>query len=111
MLIGIESGQNSNIAEIVLNRPEARNAFNSEMAEQILEICQTIDRSDVRVVLITSSNEKSFCSGADLKERNNMTEEEWRNQHELFQKMFNSIQDIEAAGHCCSRWLCISWWF
>ena len=40
-------GREQNIAEIVLNRPEARNAFNSEMAEQILEICQTIDRSDV----------------------------------------------------------------
>lgn len=71
-------GEAGTIAEIVLNRPEARNAFNSEMAEQILEICQTITKSDIRVVIITSSNEKSFCSGADLKERNNMTESEWR---------------------------------
>ena len=78
-------GREQNIAEIVLNRPEARNAFNSEMAEQLLEICQTIDRSDVRAVMITSSNEKSYCSGADLKERNNMTETEWKNQHVLFQ--------------------------
>jgi enoyl-CoA hydratase len=38
------------------------------MAEQILEICKTIAKSDARVVLITSSNEKSFCSGADLNE-------------------------------------------
>ena len=88
-------GREQNIAEIVLNRPEARNAFNSEMAEQLLEICQTIDRSDVRAVMITSSNEKSYCSGADLKERNNMTETEWKNQHVLFQTMFNSIQDMK----------------
>jgi enoyl-CoA hydratase/carnithine racemase len=46
-------------------------------------------------ILITSSNEKSFCSGADLKERNGMTEAEWKNQHLLFQKMFNAIQDMK----------------
>ncbi len=83
------------IAEIVLNRPEARNAFTTEMAAQILEICQTINESDVRVVLITSSTAKAFCSGADLKERNNMTESAWKNQHQLFRKMFNAIQDMK----------------
>ena len=87
-------GKEGNVAEIVLNRPEARNAFTSEMAEEILTISETIDKSDIRAVLITSSNEKSYCSGADLKERNNMTEIEWKNQHALFQKMFNSIQDM-----------------
>ena len=89
------TGTNGTIAEIILNRPESRNAFNSEMAEQILTVCQEIGESDVRVVLLTSSNKKAFCSGADLKERNNMNEEEWKNQHELFQKMFNSIQDLK----------------
>ncbi|MEE3952381.1 enoyl-CoA hydratase/isomerase family protein [Peribacillus frigoritolerans] len=88
-------GEQGNIAEIVLNRPEARNAFTTEMAEQLLEICEIIAKSDVRAVLITSSNEKSFCSGADLKERNNMTETEWKSQHKLFQQMFNSIADMK----------------
>ena len=87
--------QDNKIAEIILNRPEARNAFTTEMAEQILTICREIDQSDVRAVLITSSNEKAFCSGADLKERNNMTEAEWKNQHLLFQKMFNAIHDMK----------------
>jgi enoyl-CoA hydratase/carnithine racemase len=88
-------GKEAAIAEIRLNRPEARNAFTTEMAEQILHICREIDSSDVRAVLITSSNEKSFCSGADLKERNNMTETEWKNQHLLFQKMFTTIQNMK----------------
>jgi enoyl-CoA hydratase/carnithine racemase len=87
-------GKEGVIAEIVLNRPEVRNAFTTKMAEEILEICQTIDKSNIRAVLMTSSNDTSFCSGADLKERNNMTETEWKEQHELFQKMFNSIQDM-----------------
>lgn len=88
-------GKEGAIAEIILNRPEARNAFTSEMAEEIISICQEISNSDIRAVLITSSNEKSFCSGADLKERNNMKETEWKNQHLLFQKMFNTIQEMK----------------
>ena len=91
----IRVGKEGVIAEIILNRPEARNAFTTEMAEQILNICNEINSSDIRAVLITSSNEKSFCSGADLKERNGMTEIEWKNQHLLFQKMFNAIQDMK----------------
>lgn len=88
-------GENKLIAEVILNRPESRNAFTSEMAIQILEIFQEIAVSNARVVLISSSNSKSFCSGADLKERNNMTEVEWKNQHQLFQQMFNCVQDLK----------------
>ena len=91
----IRVGKDGVIAEILLNRPEARNAFTTEMAVEILNICNEINLSDVRAVLITSSNEKAFCSGADLKERNGMTETEWKNQHLLFQKMFNAIQDMK----------------
>jgi enoyl-CoA hydratase len=88
-------GNDGMIAEIVLNRPEARNAFTTEMAQQIIEICQSIENRDTRVVLIRSSNSKAFCAGADLKERNKMTESQWKQQHLLFQKMFNNIQDLK----------------
>lgn len=84
------------IAEIVLDRPEARNAFHTEMGEQLLSICRQIQNSNTRAVLITSSTEKSFCSGADLKERNHMTEQEWKQQHVLFRKMFNTIQELKS---------------
>lgn len=90
-----KTGTQGMIAEIVLNRPEARNAFNTEMAHQLIEICQLIDTSKARVVLLTSSDEKAFCAGADLKERNNMTEPEWLEQHKVFQTMFNSLQDLK----------------
>ncbi|MGX9135134.1 enoyl-CoA hydratase/isomerase family protein [Rummeliibacillus sp. JY-2-4R] len=90
-----KTGENATIAEIILNRPEARNAFTTEMAQQIIEIFDEVNNSEIRAVLITSSTEKAFCSGADLKERNNMTETEWKEQHLLFQTMFNTIQNIK----------------
>lgn len=88
-------GTDNTIAEIILNRPEARNAFTTEMAQSIIDVCEEINESDIRAVLITSSTEKAFCSGADLKERNNMTEKEWKEQHLLFQQMFNTIQNMK----------------
>ena len=51
-------------------------------------------KSDVRVVLLTSSDSKAFCSGADLKERNGISEEEFHRHHEIFADMFNAIADL-----------------
>ncbi len=89
--VGVE-GQ---IAEIRLNRPKTLNAFDTEMAKEILEVTQIISESDARAVLITSSNKIAFCTGADLKERNELTEEEWKNQHQLFREMFTAIASLK----------------
>jgi enoyl-CoA hydratase/carnithine racemase len=86
-------GAESHIANVVLNRPEARNAFNTAMAAQILHAFQSLAKSDARVILLSSSNSKAFCSGADLKERDGMTEIKWREQHRLFEEMCNTIAD------------------
>jgi enoyl-CoA hydratase len=56
------------IAVVTLNRPEARNAFNSEMLERFARVMQLIeDRVDINVVILTGAG-KSFCAGLDLKE-------------------------------------------
>ncbi|ASS74309.1 enoyl-CoA hydratase [Tumebacillus algifaecis] len=55
------------IATIILNRPEARNAFSIPMIEawvQALEECR--DRTDIRVVVLTA-NGRAFCAGGDVK--------------------------------------------
>ncbi len=89
--VGVE-GQ---IAELRLNKPKTLNSFNTEMAKEILAVIQLISESDARAVLITSTNKKAFCTGADLKERNGLTEEEWKNQHELFRDMFDQIASLK----------------
>lgn len=86
-------GSESSIAIVELHRPEARNAFNTSMAEELLQTFQEIAKSDARAVILQSSHAKAFCSGADLKERNGMTDEEWRDQHKLFEEMFYAIAD------------------
>lgn len=90
----LTTGEADHIALVELNRPEMRNSFNTRMAEELMDAFEAIKRSDSRVVLVRSTNPKAFCSGADLKERNGMTETEWLAQHELFEKMFYTIADM-----------------
>lgn len=88
------TGTDNKIVDIKLNRAEALNAFTTKMATELLETFQSISKSDARVVILTSTNSKAFCSGADLKERNGMTDTEWREQHKLFEKMFYALADL-----------------
>lgn len=55
------------IAVITLNRPEVRNAVSPELAaacEHLIKKAEADDR--IRVAILTSSNDKVFCAGADL---------------------------------------------
>ena len=59
----IENG----VARITLNRPDAGNAMTSAMRDQISEWVQDASADlGVRVVIITGTGEKAFCTGADL---------------------------------------------
>ncbi len=53
------------VAVITLNRPEKMNALNSQMRA---EIAQAVDRAgkEARVVVLTGSGDRAFCSGQDL---------------------------------------------
>ncbi len=57
-----------NIATITLNRPEAFNSINSELAHALIEALDECDRNDeVRAIVLTGAG-KAFCAGQDLKE-------------------------------------------
>ena len=54
------------ISYITLNRPEAVNAINIQMAVELEEVCHQINQEDTRVVVISGAGGKAFCSGEDL---------------------------------------------
>lgn len=56
------------VATITLNRPQARNAFDTQLRLDLMAAVQrAIYDNDVRVVVLTGAG-KIFCSGADLRE-------------------------------------------
>jgi len=55
------------IAVITLNRPEVRNAVNPELAAACEFLIKKVEADDsIRVAILTSSNDRVFCAGADL---------------------------------------------
>lgn len=57
------------VATITLNRPERRNALSIAASDRLYALWDEIDADDqVRVVVLTSADCGTFCSGMDLKE-------------------------------------------
>ncbi len=57
------------IAVITINRPESRNAINPEVAVRLDEAFEEVRiRDDVRVLVLTGTGDRAFCSGGDLEE-------------------------------------------
>ena len=55
------------LAVVTLNRPEKRNAINAAMSAEIEAIVRRVESDDeIRVVILASSHDRVFCSGADL---------------------------------------------
>src|SRR5262245_31255267 len=79
---------------VTLARPEVANAFDTGTA---LELCELFERFQAeqrcRCIVITGAGGRAFCAGADLKERNSLSEEQWRSQHETFERMFRAVRD------------------
>jgi enoyl-CoA hydratase/carnithine racemase len=82
----------AHVAELVLNRPEALNAVSTAMAEAIRDATTSLAADDtVRCVVLTSSHPKAFCVGADLKERNSLTDAELVQQRPLARSAYGGV--------------------
>lgn len=59
---------------ITVNRPEVRNALNSEVIREMREVLESWREDDrVKLVVFTGAGEKAFVSGADIAELNRRT--------------------------------------
>ena len=75
------------IAVVTINRPEALNALNSQVLDDLEAAFNSIDTNVVRAVVLTGAGEKSFVAGADIGEMSTLTKAEG----EAFGKKGNDI--------------------
>ena len=92
------------VAQVELNRPDALNAISSELARELLALTTDVAHDDnVRAVVLSAAGDRAFCVGADLKERNAMSDADFREQRLLFRAMFGALlhlpQPTVAAVH------------
>ncbi|MDB0060194.1 enoyl-CoA hydratase-related protein [Planktomarina sp.] len=83
----------NHVLQITLNRPAAANAFNTQMAQDLVNAFEaiTMDPGDTRVLVLTGSGDRAFCAGGDLKERNGMSDTAWGRQHLIYERMARAI--------------------
>lgn len=76
-----------------LNRPEVANAFNTQMAADLMHLFEAfaLDAQDIRAIVLTGNGYRAFCAGGDLKERNGMTDAAWQAQHLVYERMIRAV--------------------
>lgn len=65
------------VVTLTLNRPEARNALNTALAEALFAGARRAEAAGARLVVVRARG-PVFCAGADLKERQGMSEDQVR---------------------------------
>lgn len=72
---------------ITINRPEALNALNSAVLDDLSAVLDSVDQEAVRALVITGAGDKSFVAGADIGEMSTLTKAEG----EAFGKKGNDV--------------------
>jgi enoyl-CoA hydratase/carnithine racemase len=87
--------RHTHVAELVLDRPKAMNAVSTAMAHSLTTACNALatDRT-VRAVVLTSTHPRAFCVGADLKERNALTDADLLAQRPLARAAYTGVLDL-----------------
>lgn len=78
------------VTVIAFNRPEVANALSTQMGRELLEVWSKLRADEALRCVILRGEGKHFQAGADLKERNGMTDEAWSEQHRLFEAMIRA---------------------
>lgn len=77
---------------ITINRPEALNALNRAVLQELNEVLDAVDLGTTRCLVITGAGEKAFVAGADVAEMCCMNESEARIFSETGNTLFRKIE-------------------
>jgi len=68
--------QQGYVALVTINRPEALNALNQEVIEELIDAFDMIDIENTRCVILTGADDRAFVAGADIAAMAAMSSEE-----------------------------------
>lgn len=90
-----ETQPDEGIRVLTLRRPEVMNAMNTAMFMELRDAIRMLAVDiGLRVLILTGEGGKAFSAGGDLKERQGMTDEVWRAQHQLIEETFLAVKDF-----------------
>jgi len=91
----LDYASDGRVAVVTLNRPHADNAITTEMGARLTEVIETIAvQTAVRVVILTGAGDRAFSVGSDLRQRKNMTKEDWLRQRQDFDRTLYTVREL-----------------
>src|SRR5271154_1544808 len=78
------------VGVITVSNPEVRNGLTSEMADQLMEVCELIDDDHSLGAAVIRGEGGTFCSGADTRSWGLMTDPASEEAYELTSKAYNA---------------------
>ncbi|HQY60498.1 MAG TPA: enoyl-CoA hydratase-related protein [Polyangiaceae bacterium] len=83
----VEVDQRGTVAVFTITRPERMNSLSRGTLRALGKLTrEAIANPSVRAIVLTGAGQKAFCAGADLKERQGMSENDVRLQVELYRE-------------------------
>ena len=81
-----------NVAVWTIDRPERMNSLSRDLILELGKLARAAATDDsIRAIVITGAGDKAFCAGADLKERQGMSENDIRLQVELYRSELGAL--------------------
>ena len=92
-------GDAGHVVEVALDRPSAMNAISTAFAEEITATTARLAADpSVRAVVVTSTHERAFCVGADLKERNGFTDAQMMDHRLVTRLAYRGVLDLPVPA-------------
>lgn len=94
--------RDESVALITLNRPDALNALNATMFEELEQLFSELSNdTTIRVILITGAGERAFAAGADIRELTTVDSKAGKVLSQRGQRVFNAIEDCGKPVIAC----------
>lgn len=91
----LDHADDGRVAIITLNRPHADNAISTELGALLTDALETVAvTTAVRAVILTGAGDRAFSVGSDLRQRHNMTKEQWLRQRQDFDRTLYTLRQL-----------------
>jgi enoyl-CoA hydratase len=83
------------VAVLTINRPQVLNALNIQTIDELRRAVLALKHdAAVRVVIITGAGDRAFSVGSDLRQRKDMTKEQWLRQRQDFDRTLYTLRQL-----------------